>query len=163
MQYDAHRGVWFLGVHHTMESDYFKNVRFPVLEFDMSFNYVLLFYLKTSEVKKILKASQRNNNRKISDQNKHLATYWLRNVMHSLTLQMDANRGFWLRSRMHTEDFFQIPCFNDSMCDAHHGVWLRGMMHTAESDSTGWCTLRSRTLFCDTLPIRNLFYFNVFL
>ena len=52
--WDAHRGAWLCGmmhtaksdsmvcnVHHTVESDYFKNVRFPVFEFVTSFNNVL--------------------------------------------------------------------------------------------------------------------------
>ena len=118
------------------------------------------FIEKTYEVKRLLKqfvtysiifivislGITRNDNRKISDLKRQLASYWLHCVMH--TLEVDSHGGMHTSESdsavctpwMHTVEFFRYFVFMNPRCGEHSGVRLRGMMHTLESDSVVWCT-----------------------
>ena len=122
---------------HIAESDSAMYITLPSQTTSKMFVFVFsnLLRLSTTFYQKIfLKqfsyhflSQQRNNNHKILIQNRCLASYWL-------------------RSGLHTMEFFQKLCYHDSRLwctpqsltwryDAHREVLLCGKMHNVKSDS----------------------------
>ena len=136
--------------------------------------FPLRFIEKTYEVKRLLKqfvtysiifivislGITRNDNRKISDLKRQLASYWLHCVMH--TLEVDSHGGMHTSESdsavctpwMHTVEFFRYFVFMNPRCGEHSGVRLRGMMHT-------WSFLKIRISLQNRNRMRK--YFSLFI
>ena len=119
------------------------------------------------------------------NQNRHLASYWLCGVMH--TVELDS--AVWCTPR----SFFRCFVFMTPRDDAHHKVWLRGGMHTAKffknlnisaksklnskilqpvNQGPRWVRIMEKTgdqKSCDTLPLivlrcwRQIYFSNIIL
>ena len=122
----AHRGMEFFRLCDRISS-----------EVETEFENTGVFFIP-KHVSKIsghcpFKASQKNNNFKTLDQNRHLVTYWLcvRCTLRSLTWRWDARRAVFLDTLFSRQSLTLLY-------GAHLRVWLRGMMQTAETDYCMW-------------------------
>ena len=122
----AHRGMEFFRLCDRISS-----------EVETEFENTGVFFIP-KHVSKIsghcpFKASQKNNNFKTSDQNRHLVIYWLcvRCTLRSLTWRWDARRAVFLYTLFSRQSLTLLY-------GAHLRVWLRGMMQTAETDYCVW-------------------------
>ena len=154
---DAHRRAWLRRGRNTAESDSAVCItlqsqtssKMLVFVFSNSFCISTMFssenvwnekeslnnlWLKVLFSLYYIQASQRNNNFKTLNQNRHLVIYWLLGVRH--IAEPDSAMGCTPLSFFNRHFVFMTL-----QCDAHRGVWLCGMMYTVESGHS-WALVR---------------------